>query len=430
MAHSHDHSHGDHRLEQICTLIICGLLGLVCVLLYQKNALDLILAKQFHIPVLLGGIALLALVGVSAVMSLITSRSHTHGGEACDGHGHCGHEHGSEGHEHHHHHAHDHAHAHSHDHAHACGHDHACGHEHAHEHAHGEELPHGAALAHDHGHDHGWNPWRYIVLLLPVVLFFLNLPNSGFSADYMKRGMHTGELDSTAVSGRMVENTGMRIDKSAGQDYPTIVGLSDSGPAEKAGLKLRDTLVSVTRTTDAEGKSLSKPETIDLKGLPIEEVVTKLAGKPQTSFKVTVDKEGAEKQTVEVTRTADVIDLGFLELNDAALSSERRAYYSGKIGRLKGQFLPGANDRMFSLARIRIRCCAADTSTLNVIIILDNQVPSDALSAFKQQQWVQVTGEIQFRKRKDRDEYATVMVVSKPGDIKRTDPDPDLYLTN
>jgi hypothetical protein len=267
-------------------------------------------------------------------------------------------------------------------------------------------------------------------LLLPVVLYFLNLPNGGFSAGYMTRNMHTGDLDSTAVTGRMVENTGMRIDKAAGQEYPTIVGLSEGGPAEKAGLHLKDALVSVTRTTDADGKALPKPETIELKGMALDEIVNKLAGKPQTSFKLTVEKDGNEKQTVQVTRTADVIDLGFLELNDAALSSERRAYYSGKVGRLKGQFLPGNNERMFSLARIRIRCCAADTSTLNVIIILDNQVPPGTLSAFTPQQWVQVTGEIQFRKRKDRDEYATVMVVSKASDIKKTDPDPDLYLTN
>ena len=65
MAHAHDHSHGDHKLEQICTLIISGLLGLVCILLYAKNALGLILAKQFHMPVLLGGISLLGLVGLA-----------------------------------------------------------------------------------------------------------------------------------------------------------------------------------------------------------------------------------------------------------------------------------------------------------------------------------------------------------------------------
>src|SRR5262249_4933170 len=152
MAHSHDHSHGDHRLEQICTLIICALLGLVCILSYQRNTLGLLLAPQFHVPVLVGGIALLVLVAVSAVMSLVTSRTHSHNGESCDGHGDCGHNHGEAGHEHHHHehghthdHGHGHSHTHSHEHAHACGHEHACGHDHAHEHKHDhdhdEELP-------------------------------------------------------------------------------------------------------------------------------------------------------------------------------------------------------------------------------------------------------------------------------------------------
>jgi hypothetical protein len=29
---------------------------------------------------------------------------------------------------------------------------------------------------HDHNHDHGWSPWRYIVLLLPITLFLLGMP--------------------------------------------------------------------------------------------------------------------------------------------------------------------------------------------------------------------------------------------------------------
>src|SRR5262249_18283679 len=62
-------------------------------------------------------------------------------------------------------------HEHKHEHAHAAaGHDH--GHAHDHDHDHG----------HDHDHSHGWAPWRFVVLLLPVVLYFLNLPNEGFSS--------------------------------------------------------------------------------------------------------------------------------------------------------------------------------------------------------------------------------------------------------
>jgi hypothetical protein len=62
-------------------------------------------------------------------------------------------------------------------------HDHDHGHSHDHEHAH----------EHD-DHDHGWAPWRYIVLLLPVVLYFLNLPNKTFSAD-AGDNVNIGNLD-------------------------------------------------------------------------------------------------------------------------------------------------------------------------------------------------------------------------------------------
>jgi uncharacterized membrane protein YraQ (UPF0718 family) len=107
-------------------------------------------------------------------------------------------------------HGHDHAHEHHHEHQHAvqeksplqlavvaapahehagCGHDHgpgaACDHDHGHApHDHGpavHEHPVGQAHAHhDHDaadHDHGWAPWRYVVVLVPIILFLLGLPN-------------------------------------------------------------------------------------------------------------------------------------------------------------------------------------------------------------------------------------------------------------
>jgi hypothetical protein len=417
MAHAHDHSHGDHKLEQICTLIISGLIGLVCVLLYQRNALNLILAKQFHIPVLLGGIGLLVLVGVSALMGFLAPKTPEHVHD-CGGHDHCDHEHAVEehlaGHTCDHNHDHDHAHSHAHDHDHS--------HTHTHDHQH-------AADGHDHdGHDHGWNPWRYIVLLLPVVLYFLNMPNGGFSQSYMMRSMHTSELDASTNLGRSVENMGMRIDKATGQDYPSIVAIVEGGAADKAGLKVKDSLVSMTRSTDANGATLAKPETIDFKDMTVNKIAVDLGGKAESKFTAVVERDG-KKQDVKVTRLSDVIDLQFLELNDAALSRERREYYSGIVGRLRGQFLPGPNGRMFSLVRVRIRCCAADTTTLNIVIFLDESVPMSVMADIKPQDWIQVTGEIQFRKRKDRDEYATVMVVSKPNGVQKTDPDPEIYLT-
>jgi hypothetical protein len=62
----------------------------------------------------------------------------------------------------------------------SCGHDHAhgesCGHDHAHAAPHSHEHHH----HHDHDaadHDHGWAPWRYVVILVPIILFMLGLPN-------------------------------------------------------------------------------------------------------------------------------------------------------------------------------------------------------------------------------------------------------------
>jgi uncharacterized membrane protein YraQ (UPF0718 family) len=139
------------------------------------------LHEKFHIWVLAGGLSLLALVVLRAVAvwrSVDEEASH--------------------------------AHSHDHDHDHGdgpcCGHDHD--HPHHHDHGHGHHHHHeGPATAiqpapgtltlasepatshaphahhHDHGHEHGWAPWRYVVLLLPVVLYFLILSNPSFDRE-------------------------------------------------------------------------------------------------------------------------------------------------------------------------------------------------------------------------------------------------------
>ena len=159
---AHDHSHGDRQtyyLNQIFTIAVCGALGAVAVMLWYTGKLALMLHPKFFPWVLSGGIALLVLVLIRAISVwqtvdeavTVPEHTHDHDHEHCDhGHDHCHHDHG---------HAHEHHHAHS--------------HEHSHDHDHG----------HDHDHDHGWAPWRYVVLLLPVVLYFLNLPNEIFSSD-------------------------------------------------------------------------------------------------------------------------------------------------------------------------------------------------------------------------------------------------------
>jgi hypothetical protein len=178
---AHDHSHGDRNayyLNQLFTIAVCGALGGVAVMLWYSGTLRYMLHPKFYLWVLLGGLTLLALVAIRAlaVWRSVDEAPHTHDHE--HNHEHCGHDHGP------------------------CDHDHDHGiqsatqttglsaasappalpgpiHHHDHDHEHGHDHSH----EHGHDHDHGWAPWRYVVLLLPVVLYFLNLPNQGFSAD-------------------------------------------------------------------------------------------------------------------------------------------------------------------------------------------------------------------------------------------------------
>jgi uncharacterized membrane protein YcgQ (UPF0703/DUF1980 family) len=165
MAHAHEGEHDHYTLDQLCTIALCGALGLVMVLLWKYDVLRLFLVPAFHIRVLVAGIALLTLVVIRVIalaVSMRQSRSaavnHVHNHDHEHDHD-CGHDH--DHHHHHHHHEHSHAHGvtepHSHD---DLG-------EHTHAHENGN---------HDHGHDHGFAPWRYVVLLLPILFFLLKIP--------------------------------------------------------------------------------------------------------------------------------------------------------------------------------------------------------------------------------------------------------------
>lgn len=189
-AHSHDHDHGgdSYFIDQLCMVGLSGAFGVVCLCLWfwqpappKIPMLTLILGAQFHLYVLLSGIALTALALARGAILWRKSRDP----EFLKKHDHHHHDHE---HNHGHDHAPDHAHAiadHSHAHAiahangEACGHDHhhgeGCGHEHHVGHAHGHHHGHGD---HDEAdHDHGWAPWRYVVLLVPIILFLLGLPD-------------------------------------------------------------------------------------------------------------------------------------------------------------------------------------------------------------------------------------------------------------
>lgn len=291
MAHSHDHSHdSNYYLDQICTIASCGLLGGVAIMMFVSNRLELILAPQFWIPVLVGGIGLILMVIIRAITlwrqaGRMKQCQHNHS------HDHHHHEHDLEhGHEHHHH-----------------DHDH-----HDHEHAH----------SHDHGHEHGWTPARYAILMLPIVLYFLNLPNSSFSADFMKKNMPVGELE---------------------------------------------------------------------------------GGGAVTS------KEG--------------VVLGIKELARAAGDSKSRTAMEGKTGRIKGIYATLGNDKQFMLYRVKINCCAADAVPVPVRIISDENITN-----IRPKEWVDVEGQIQFRKMVGGESYIPVLYVKSAKQVKPIAPLPDFGL--
>lgn len=161
--HDHGHGHGHHHhhgeedsyyIDQLCMVALSGAFGVICLTLYfwKTQMLQLMLNTQFHPFVLASGVALVALAlvraaalwGEAAASRLVPAHTHPHEHEHPPTHEHP--EHGP------------------------------CEHEHPHEH---HEHTH-AHLGHTHGHedhDHGWAPWRYVVLLIPIMLFMLGLPN-------------------------------------------------------------------------------------------------------------------------------------------------------------------------------------------------------------------------------------------------------------
>jgi hypothetical protein len=287
MAHDHAHHHDNtYYLDQLCTIAACGAVGGVAILMYWlpgsdgKTKLSYILAPQFFTPVFVGGIALIVLVLIRAITLWQTAGQNA-------------------GHTHEHDHSHDHEHGHDHD------------HDHNHTHPH----------THDHGHEHGWTPARYAVLMLPIVLYFLNLPNSTFSADWYK-----DRLTNSAVEG-------------------------GSSVAAKEGMVL-----------------------------------------------------------------------GFKELANAAYFPETRQAMEGKTGKLTGMFSP-VNAKEFTLFRVKMTCCAADAIPVEVRIICDENVVN-----VNPKDWVEVEGQIQFRKLVGREKYIPVLFLKSADQVKKIPPQSDYGL--
>jgi hypothetical protein len=70
MAHVHHHDDGSYYVEMLCTIGVCGALGGVAIVLWYREKLSF-LHPSFRLPLLLGGIALLVLVAIRAVVACL-----------------------------------------------------------------------------------------------------------------------------------------------------------------------------------------------------------------------------------------------------------------------------------------------------------------------------------------------------------------------
>jgi hypothetical protein len=321
MAHEHHHHDDTYYLEQISMIAVCGAFAAAAITLYYWQQPILITmfgqGSPFQDFVIWSGFALLALVLVRAATLWIAA------GRAAPGSA-CGH-----------------VHSHSHEHTHDCGHDH----EHEHEHAHMQAHEHVHAAADDCGHEHGWAPWRYVVLLVPIMLFLLGLPNKGPNAR-----AHQVDI--------------MNPDAQAGPPYWSAAGV---GP------------------------------------LPSQHLVLALA-------------------TAADLANPSAIGMDFKSLESVAQDDYRRGELKGKTVKVVGQFVRH-NDRLFSLVRFRIQCCAADAVQYQIPCLLLRE----SLAGFNTNQWVEVTGRVEFQPDRGGG-FRTVLLVPRRQNIVPTNPDPNPYI--
>ena len=201
-----------------------------------------------------------------------------------------------------------------------------------------------------------------LILVFPVALFFLGLPASGFTNEGLEKMLGKDAALGGDALKKLVE------DASVEEGPKEVNGATVRVLKTKTGLKVRETV--------PVGGAEPKLELISGSGRPMR----------------------------------------FSELNDAALDEGKRKYMEGETAILEGKFKRLA-DKEFSLFRMKMTCCAADTVPLKVRII----VPQ-ALGQFNDFQWVRVKGQIQFWEVPGQNRYIPVLMVADIRDVSPESP--------
>jgi hypothetical protein len=420
MAHVHDADNDAYYLDQLCLVGICATFAGVCLVLYfwQTDMLKLLLADQFHLPVLLSGVGLLVLAVVRSVA--LWREAGARAQVASHAHHHHDHEHE------HHHHDHNHEHCgHTHDHAHAPG----VPHDHAHHHH-----------DHDHGHDHSWAPWRYVVLLIPIMLFLLGLPNRGLT-------VQTAHLDTThdvagwaglaALGPSPLRQASalavLQIDPGATQVTirlnGQVAGLKDLKPGMPVVVKqtvsrkyvepaVEEVLVGKAAVKAAE-TGTTDPLTV------VGEVASvNLADK---ELEVVWRRDGKEEKKTFDLGQGPIYQIDFKALEALAFNPVTQKEWTGRTVRVLAQLAP-QGDRFFALVRFRRECCAADAVQVDVPAKLSRGSLDESPTRLQKNDWVRVTGRVEFFEQRGRAGKRTMLVVQRPKDVEKSAPDPNPYI--
>lgn len=423
MAHGHNHHDDDtYYLDQLCLTGISAAFGGVCLVMYfwQPEMLNRLLAPQFHPFVMLSGIGLLALVAVRSATLWHETSART----AAAGHAH-------------HHHEHEHPHDHEHDHASCAGHEHDHAHEHGHDRAHG----HGPGEDQDDGHTHAWAPWRYVVLLVPIMLFLLGLPARGLNAQAVEMDMTreaTGWGSLLALGPaplqQVVALVALTTDPTVEEARIVLDGkqatLSDLKPGMPVVVKqitnrkllepaVQEVLVGEEAVKEARAAS-TDPLTIIGKVESVEPAAKLLTVLRQHNGK-------QEKREFDLGQ-GPIHQIDFKSLEALAFSPALRDEWKGKTVQAWAQFAP-YGERQGTLVRYRIQCCGADAVAVSIPMQLSHGSLSEIPPPRPQHNdWVKVTGRVDFRVLPGQGGVKTVLVVPRPSGIKKSNPDPVPYI--
>jgi C-terminal peptidase prc len=98
---------------------------------------------------------------------------------------------------------------------------------------------------------------------------------------------------------------GIQVRRDPARDLLMVVTPIKDSPAYKAGVKTGDFIVEIRRDMDSDGRPLEKTEIIKGLGLPLDDAVKKIVGKPGTKVRIAFERSGESKPIeFEITRAS------------------------------------------------------------------------------------------------------------------------------